>query len=195
MTGYFPLPSGVRAQLTAAGPMARTVEDLVLTLPLIMGVDWRDPLTVPGSFQNPTTVDLRKISAAFYVDNGIISPTAETAEVVKKAARVLSEAGVAVQESRPPGICQTHELFSSLMGADGGAELNDTLQLAGTKEMCPWLKRRHEALLGREVSGPDFSRLLSRLDAFRRSAFLLEKFDAIICPVNASPALPQPYDL
>jgi Asp-tRNA(Asn)/Glu-tRNA(Gln) amidotransferase A subunit family amidase len=94
MTGYFPLPSGVRAQLTAAGPMARTVEDLVLALPLIMGADWRDPLTVSGSFQNPITVDLRRISAAFYVDNGIIPPTAETGEVVKKAAGVLSEAGV-----------------------------------------------------------------------------------------------------
>jgi amidase len=192
MTGYFPLPSGVRAQLTAAGPMARRVEDLVLTLPLVMGVDWRDPLAVPGSFQDPATVDLRKISLAFYVDNGIISPTTETAEVVKKAAGVLSEVGVKVREARPPGISQTHELFSSLMGADGGAELDDTLRLAGTKEMCSWLKRRHEALRGRAVSGPDFTRLLSRLDAFRRSAFsFLEKFDAIICPVNAFPALPH----
>jgi amidase len=190
MTGYFPLPTGVRAQLTAAGPMARTVEDLVLALPLIMGVDWRDPLTVPRSFDHPATVDLRKISAAFYVDNGIISPTPETAEVVEKAARVLSESGVAVQEAQPPGIRQTYELFSSLMGADGGAQVNDTLQLAGTKEMCPWLKRRREALVGREVSGPDFSRLLSRLDGFRSSMLsFLERFDAIICPVNASPAL------
>jgi len=128
--------------------MARTVEDLVLTLPLIMGADWRDPLTVSGSFQNPITVDLRKISAAFYVDNGIIPPTAETAEAVKKAARVLAEAGVAIQEARPLGISQTHELFSSLMGADRGAELNDTLQLAGTKEMCSRLKRARRHCVG-----------------------------------------------
>ena len=81
--------------------MASSVEDLVLTLPLIMGIDWRDPLITSGLFQDPTTVDLRKISVAFYVDNGIISPTVETAEVVKKAAGALAKAGVEVQEPRP----------------------------------------------------------------------------------------------
>jgi len=192
MTGYFPLPTGVRAQLTAAGPIARTVEDLVLTLPLIMGVDWRDPLIVPRPFDHPTTVDLRTICAAFYVDNGIIPPTAETAGVVRKAASVLDSAGVAVQEARPPGIEQTSELFSSLMGADGGAEVEAALQLAGTRELCPWLKRRREALTGREISGAEFSRLLSKLDAFRRSMLsFLQKFHVILCPVNASPALPH----
>ncbi|MBZ5564907.1 MAG: amidase [Acidobacteriia bacterium] len=190
LTGYFPFPTGVRAQLTAAGPMARTVEDLVLTLPLVIGIDWRDPLIVPRSFDNPAGVDLQKISAAFYVDNGIIPPTPETAEVVRKAANVLHSAGVRFQEACPPGIQQTSELFSSLMGADGGAEVNDMLQLAGTKEMCSWLKRRREALVGREVSGAGFSRLLSKLDAFRRTMLsFLEKFHAIICPVHASPAL------
>jgi amidase len=192
MTGYFPMPAGVRAQLTAAGPLARAVEDLVLSLPLIMGVDWHDPQIVPKEFEDPATIDLRQIHAAMYVDNGIIPASKETAEVVQKAARALENAGVRVEEARPDGIEQTSELFSALMGADGGAELDDTLKLAGTAEMCSWLKKRREALAGRALSGADFSRLLSRWDAFRRSMFqFLEKFHAIICPVNASPALPH----
>jgi len=192
MTGYFPLPTGVRAQLTAAGPMARAVEDLVLTLPLIMGVDWRDPVVVPRLFDDPSRVDLRTVHAAFYVDNGIIPPTAETTTVVRKAASVLKNEGVAVEEARPPAIQESSELFSGLMGADSGAEVDAALQLAGTREMSPWLKRRREALTGRGVSGSDFSRLLSRLDTFRSSMLsFLEKFHAIVCPINASPALPH----
>ena len=167
MTGYFPLPTGIRAQLTAAGPMARTVEDLAIALPLIMGVDWRDPQVVPMEFHHPSTTNLRTLRTAFYVDNGIIPPTPETAEAVQNAARILAGAGLAVEEARPPGIEQTSELFSTFMGADGGAEVDATLQLAGTTEMSPWLKRRRDALNGRECSGGDFSRLMSDLSDFR----------------------------
>src|ERR1019366_3316869 len=125
-------------------------------------------------------------------DNGIIPPTAETAEVVRKAASVLDRAGVMVQEARPPAIHQTSEIFSSLMGADGGAEVEAGLQLAGTTEMSPWLKRRRDALTGRQISSAEFSALLAKLDAFRRSMLsFLEKFHVILCPVNASPALPH----
>ena len=37
LTGYFPPADGVVAQVTAAGPMARRVEDLQLTLPILAG--------------------------------------------------------------------------------------------------------------------------------------------------------------
>lgn len=190
MTGYFPLPTGVRAQLTSAGPMARTVEDLALTLPILAGVDWQDPLVVPRRQGDSKTIDLRNIRAAFYVDNGIIAPTVETAETVKNAAHVVDKVVLTVQEAKPSGIEQTHELFSGLMGADGGAEVERLLQAAGTEEMCPSLKRRKEALNGRELSAAEFCQLLSKLDSFRRSMLtFLEKFDVIICPVNAFPAL------
>jgi len=33
--------------LTQLGPMARYVEDLILTLPIIAAVDWRDPAIIP----------------------------------------------------------------------------------------------------------------------------------------------------
>lgn len=190
MTGYFPLPTGVRAQLTSAGPMARTVEDLALTLPILAGVDWQDPLVAPRRQGDSKTIDLKNIRAAFYVDNGIIAPTVETAETVKNAAHVLDKVVLTVQEAKPPGIEQTHELFSGLMGADGGAEVERLLQVAGTGEMCPSLKRRKEALNGRELSAAEFCQLLSKLDSFRGSMLtFLEKFDVIACPVNAFPAL------
>jgi amidase len=189
MTGYFPLPTGVRAQLTSAGPMARTVEDLALTLPILAGVDWQDPSVVPRRQCDPKTVDLGNIRAAFYVDNGVIAPTAETAETVRNAVRVLDKVVLAVQETRPPGIEQTHELFSGLMGADGGSEVERLLEIAGTKEMCSLLKRRREALRDRELSAAGYCQLLSRLHSFRSSMLaFLEKFDVIVCPVNAAPA-------
>jgi amidase len=190
MTGYFPLPAGLRAQLTAAGPIARTVEDLALTLPVILGVDWQDPRVVPMELHYPPSRALRSLRAAFYVDNGIVAPTPETAEAVRNAAKILERAGLAVEEARPPGIEHTSELFSTFMGADGGAEVEAGLRLAGTTEMSPWLKRRHEALAGRKISTAEFFCFLSDLDAFRRSMLsFIQKFEVILCPVNASPAL------
>ena len=46
-TGLLPPALGASARLRHVGPMARYVEDLALTLPILAGVDWRDPATVP----------------------------------------------------------------------------------------------------------------------------------------------------
>jgi hypothetical protein len=46
------------------------VEDLILTLPIISGVDWRDPAIVPMSLGDPAAVELNRLRVAFYTDNG-----------------------------------------------------------------------------------------------------------------------------
>jgi amidase len=192
MTGYFPLPAGLRAQLTAAGPMARTVKDLALVLPILVGGDWGDPYVVPRPFKNCLLDDPRGLRVAFYTSNRIITPTKETQETVRRAVEILAEGGLEVEERTPPAIDETYEIFANLMGADGGAEVERMLRLAGTREMSPWLRRRHEALRGREMSVAKFCELLSQLDSFRRSMItFLRDFDVIVCPVNGSSALPH----
>src|SRR5206468_535876 len=47
-TGHIIPPGGMLDSLTTIGPMARFVDDLILTLPLVAGVDWRDPAIVPA---------------------------------------------------------------------------------------------------------------------------------------------------
>jgi amidase len=102
-TGHIP-PYGGAFDTARIGPMARFVEDLILTLPIIAGVDWLDPTVVPMPLGNPSAVDLKTLRVAFYTDSGILSPTPETVGVVKNVAQVLSEAGIAVMDDRPDGL-------------------------------------------------------------------------------------------
>ena len=187
-----PGPGGALDTIWQNGPMARFVEDLSLTLPLIAGIDWRDPGIMPMPLGNPQSVDLKRLRVAFYTDNGIVSPTPAIAAVVRNTANVLSAAGLAVEEARPTGIEQSYEIVLALFGADGGVGIQMLLQMFGTTERHPLMQGFLEVLRPHAMSTTEFNALLFRWDMFR-SAMLgfLEKYDVIICPVNAYPALPH----
>ena len=189
-TSDFPHSSGLLNAFWQIGPMARFVEDLILTLPIIAGVDWHDPTVVPMPLGDTKDVDLKSLRVAFYVDNGMITPTPETVEVVKKTAKVLSDKGMTVEEDRPEGIEKSFGLWLDLFRADGGAEVRRVLQMVGTTELHPWL----QGLLDRanEMTSPEFVDLMTKWHKFRSSMLsFMEKYDVIICPVNAFPALPH----
>ncbi|MBI1877201.1 MAG: amidase [Chloroflexi bacterium] len=191
LTGALPPAMGSTGCLWHAGPLARRVEDLILTLPLLSGPDWRDPLALPMPLDHPADVTLKKLRIAFYTDNGIVTPTAETVNVVQRAANVLAGAGAAVEEGRPSGIEQSYELIVSLFAADGGASLQMLLQMAGTTEVHPLIQRLGQLLHPLAAATPaQFANLMLRWDMFR-SAMLafMEQYDVIICPVNAHPAM------
>jgi SIR2-like domain len=76
--------------LTQLGPMARYVEDLVLTLPIIAGIDWSDPAILPMPLGDPRAVTLQGLRVALHTNNGIL------------AATTLTEARARVHEDRPP---------------------------------------------------------------------------------------------
>lgn len=179
---------GAMDMLTQVGPIARFVEDLMLTLPLIAGVDWRDPALVPMPLGNPRRVDLKGLRAAFYTDNGVVSPTPETVDVVRTAATMLSNQGVSVAEDRPPEVEHAEGMWMELALADGVAWIRRLLDEAGTTEVHPVLKKR---FLEREaISSAEFTQLLTRLDRMRSAMHsFLKKYDVIICPVNAYPAM------
>ena len=191
-TGRFPWPAGWVDPLWQPGPMARFVEDLILTLPIIAGVDWRDPTVVPMPLGDPKIVNLNSLRVAFHTDNGILPPTPETVEVVRKTAKVLSDAGLAVEEDRPEGIEQTQEIFFGLLLADGGAGVQMLLQMVGTTEMHPWLQGLLEFGRANAMTTAEFGRLMLKWAMFHSSMlFFLEKYDVIICPVCAYLALPH----
>jgi amidase len=118
-TGNIPPPGGALDTLWQPGPMARFVEDLILTLPIIAGVDGRDPGIIPMPLGDPRTVNLKSLRVALYTDNGILPPTPATATTVQTAAKALSDAGLMVEEARPAGIEQSFDLFWGLVAADG----------------------------------------------------------------------------
>ncbi|MEW5958380.1 MAG: amidase [Chloroflexota bacterium] len=182
--------AGPLDSLTQIGPLARRVEDLSLILPLIAGPDWRDPAITPAPLGDPAAVPLKRLRVAFFIDNGIVTPLPEVAEVVRAAVVAVGETGAAMEEARPPGLEHTRDTWLELVVADGAAWIRRLLDEAGTTEFHPILQQR---FFDRQpVSAAEFSRRLSQLDRLR-SAMLafMERYDAIICPAGASPALPH----
>ncbi|WP_410509813.1 amidase [Methanosarcina hadiensis] len=190
LTGHFPPPFGHLIPLWQAGPMARFVEDLILTLPIIAGVDWRDPSVVPMPLGDPGTVEINKLRAAVYTDNGIIPATPETVKVVRKTARLLSDAGMAVTEDIPDVIEQSFWFENAIFEADEGYWIEKSLEVAGTTEMHPWTKGILEECHSKARSSAEFSELMIQLDIFRSKMLsFMENYDVIICPVCAYPAM------
>jgi amidase len=189
-TGHFPGPGGTLDSLWQIGPLARFTEDLALVLPVIAGPDQRDPAIVPAPLGEPEAIDLKALRVAFHTDNGIVSPTRETAETVRRVARALADSGVAVEEARPPRIDQTYEIYLGLFSADGGSGLEAILQAAGTTRVHPLMQRVLEIQRANRLTMKEFNRLIGRWDGFK-SAMLafMERYDAALLPVCAYPGM------
>jgi amidase len=190
-TGHIvPFGMGAVDALTQLGPMARYVEDLSLILPIIAGVDWRDPAIVPMPLGDPKTVSLAGLRVAIYTDNGIMAPTPETAAAVRTAATALAAVGVHVQEDRPAMLERSAELANNLSGGDGRAWVRRLLRHAGTVELHPILRQRFDETKAVEVG--EFTAVLEEVDRFRSGMLgFMEQYDVILCPTCAYPAPPH----
>lgn len=167
------------------GPMARSVDDLSLLLPLIAGPDHIDPGLVPMPLDDPKAVALTDLRVAFHSDNGIITPSPETAKVVRDAAAILDDRGLIINAVRPHGIEQSYDLMIGLLSADGGASIRRLLQDAGTKaHTLPWLG------LAEPADATRFDALMLKWSRFRSIMLSFFKdYDLILSPVNAFPAM------
>ena len=189
-TGHFPGPGGTLDALWQIGPLARSVEDLNTVLPIIAGVDWRDPAIVPMPLDDATKVNPKALRVAFHTDNGIETPDQETIETVENAARALEASVAAVEEARPPGIDQTYEIYLGLFTADGGAGLEELLEMAGTKKVHPLMQQVLDLQRSHAKSMAAFGSVIGQWDAFRRSLLsFMERFDVIVCPVCSFPGM------
>lgn len=186
-TGHIiPYGMGALDGLTTLGPIARYVEDLILALPIICGIDWRDPAIIPIPLGKPDMVNLKLLHAAFFIDNGIKSPEPAIAEVVRKTAKVISDAVLDVEEDCPPAIGQTWEIWRELWTADGRVWQQRLLQKAGT------IEKLESPENSKVMPTVDFFAFLEKLDGFRSDMLaFFEKYDVLICPTNAYPALPH----
>jgi amidase len=173
----------------AAGPMARWVEDLELTLSILSGPDGVDPACAPVPLADSRAVDIGKLRIAFHTDNGIVTPTAETIETVRQAAQAMARAGAQVDEARPSGIEQSFEIFFALFAADGGAGTRHLIELCGTEKTHPMMENLL-AMLGEGFPPAMFGGLLARISMFQREMLrFLANYDVILCPTNAFPAV------
>lgn len=184
-TGHAIPFGGLIDSFTQLGPMARYVDDLILSLPVIVGADWKDPSVIPMPLGDPRDVKLDELRVSFHTDNGIKKPTKEVADTIRRAALILDKSCAVVEESRPDGIEQTEEIYRGLFNADGGAKIRKLLIEAGTTTPGEkWIKQL------KPTSMTKYIKLLDKWDSFRKKmTSFLKSYDVIISPVNTSPAL------
>jgi amidase len=146
---------------TVAGPLARSIADLALVLPIIAGYDPDDPTTTPIPLRNSASVALHGLKVGFVPENGLIKPTPETADTVQRAAQALSAAGAHVVEIASPGMDEGWEItqiYWRYCGAQGDLK--------------------------------EYFAFLDRWDQYRcRTNRLMQSWDVLLCPVEAYPAL------
>ncbi len=143
--------------------------------------------------RNPAEVTLAGLKLAFFTDDGAVTPTPETQQAVREAARVLAERKVTTEERRPPGAETAFAVYRDIFRADGGAGALAMLKSIGTTELSPLLQRSFATLGGPALgSAAEVIAAFARWDQYRNTMMaFIEGYDALISPVVPWPALPH----
>ena len=183
-----PWGMGAIDEWTTIGPMARFVEDLVLTLPIISGPDGIDPTVVPMPLGDPAAVDLSDLKLAYYSDvEGYLAPDEDTLATLQAAVTALAERVQSVDEQAPPPLSQYVDLWPRVGGGDGRAWVDRMLRKWGTEEMSPFLEKGFSTI--EPTSTAEFTESLEYQDQFRSEMLqFIQPYDAIVAPVAALPA-------
>src|SRR5215216_2908450 len=96
----FPPSVGPYSLGAVIGPLARTAADLRI----LLGALSPDPF-------GRQSQNIRGFRVAWYTDDGVAPVTEETARAVSTAAQALSDAGLIVEEQRPPHVERGNELW------------------------------------------------------------------------------------
>ncbi|HEY0405738.1 MAG TPA: amidase [Pyrinomonadaceae bacterium] len=103
--GHTPPANGPLSLGAVIGPLARRVEDLSLLLHVLSGFDASESASVPVErAQDAAVVALRGCRVAWYGFDGVTPVRAEMLRAVERAAGALGDAGLVVEERRPPGV-------------------------------------------------------------------------------------------
>ncbi len=176
------------------GPMARFTDDLILGLSVMSGPDTLDPNTPPVSLGNPNTVDISQLKVAYFMDNGIVTPTQEIMDATHRAAQVLAEMGATIEEVRPPNIERTYELhwepFFTM--CDGGATVRNFLKDIPDERISALRQQFHQDAKACDLTATELNQRFTEIAAFRWSTYqFLNQYDLLVCPPCATPAKPH----
>jgi amidase len=184
--------TGPFSRLRAIGTLAPTVDDLTLAMGVLAGPDGRDPWAAPVPLDDAGQVDITGLRVAVYTDDGVSPATPETVAAVEGAALALEKAGASVEATRLPVAHQAVELYTGILGGDGGSGLRRVLEAVGTTEPSPLIANMLAFLSANVQPASEYADRLARWDRFRLDAMaFLDLFDVVLSPVAAVAALPH----
>jgi amidase len=192
-TGQFPLPMGARNAVFHVSLIARKVDDLALALPVISGPDFRDHSIVGMPLLDSKAVALSGLKLAYFEDDGMASPTKEIAAAVRDSARAFMDAGVKVEENRPPDAAKAATVYHDMSRGDGGAGTRAFLKSIGSDPISPLFEQALTYSVAPAMANTtEALAAFVRWDAFRNSMLrFIENYDAVLSAVAPFPALPH----
>jgi len=112
---------GQEAILSQAGPMARTVDDLIFLMEALAPQRLRrwddDQILLP--VRDPSDVDVSGLTIGVYEDDGVFTPADSVRRAVREAADALSKAGARVVTYSPPESWEMVDTYFGLLSSDG----------------------------------------------------------------------------
>ncbi len=179
-TGHVPPISALADPRTVIGPIARCVDDLALTLPIIAGIDGYDAGVVPMPLGNPSHVDLAALRVAHFDGFDRAVPSNAMVRAVEAAVVALANAGAKVRAATPPRIDESLAITRAYWARP---------ESVSWKTWQPWGAST--------LSADDVERSLFEWDRLRR-AFLgfMNDVDVIVCPAagDAAPRVGESSD-
>jgi amidase len=173
--------AGLTESYQTIGPMARSVADLDVLLPIISGPDGIDPYIHPVQLNGMSSVDLKELRVVYFTDNGVATPIPPIVEAIKTAVTAVSSRVSSVEEKVPVGLDRTEAIWRGIAGADGGKAYHDTLKKWGTAEVAlKWIYNL------KVLSTSELTDLLIELSDYRSNMMeFMTDYDVMICPINS----------
>ncbi len=170
---------------TQPGPIARYVEDLILTLPILTGADPRDPSVADQPLGDPASVDLKALRVAFHTTNTIINPSADIVATVRLAAAKLLALGAQVDETAPKELAQTPAISDAVFQLTGRDYFRSLLAAAGTSMAQAGGVLQYLATSTPVLTTSQAQAAQARIAAFKTAlGSFMQAYDIIICPAN-----------
>ena len=184
------------ADLMVAGPIARSAADLDLVLPVLAGPR-EDPAHSPP-LRPPRKTSPEGLRVALWLDEPFAPVQRDVAEAVRRAARLLEDAGAFVETPRMPvRFEEAFEVFSLLNHAIVAYSLppkvRDRLQKAAAGFAPGDLSHRALQARGARMTPGLYQQVKARKQRLETAwARFFERFDVVLCP--PAPVVAIPHD-
>lgn len=192
-TGNVPNDSGgLHTQLLTFGPLSRHAEDLELILSVIAGPDDGDPFSVPVALSSSKEVEVAKLKAVYFLDNGAIKPDIDTLEVLTNALKKLKPLLASLEEIKPPEILkETYQLVwdTCFLGGNEGKVLSTLFNKTGQHEFSSLYQRHLQNVKKSSFDNAELHNRIAKMHEYKQVMLkLMKDVDILLLPVAATPA-------
>lgn len=175
------------------GPMTRSVEDTILLQNVICGPHPHDIASLRPKLELPTKYKpINKWKIGYSMDLGFFEVDAEVQRNTRQALDVFRSLGATVEEVDLGWGPEVLEAAMRYLEHLFGASLSRLLQ-DHADDLCSYTRKFAED--GRASKSTDFVQTLEVAgQAYRKLGPILDRYDVLICPTTALPAVPAEHD-